>query len=345
MVNKKTKLLGLGVGVGSLALAFLGSATPAQAAGLTPAQWEGLNLKTAAGYGIISYGNGTTANSVTFAMNSGPILGGLSGQFNNDGSVLLGGGSDLNFSGGNQGGITGKVYYDPLSTAPDGNLDCVNVTAGSSCNNAGMPVGNWPQGIVGGTEAVTNAFTLGVKNDALAVSAYASSLAPDLTFGSLPDNTNIVGNGGLNVINLTEINNADFTLSGTSMDWFVFNVSDKVQTNRPMTLVGVDPAHILFNLTGTGTVFQTSGGNVLSGTFLSPNGGDFQFSNLALTGSLINIGGDIQYVSGSKQTSVPLEVIPEPLTILGAGTAAGFGAFFKRQVAKKKKDEKEAAEV
>lgn len=34
-------------------------------------------------------------------------------------------------------------------------------------------------------------------------------------------------------------------------------------------------------------------------------------------------------------TQVPTEQIPEPLTILGAGTAAAFGAFFKRKLAKK----------
>lgn len=36
-------------------------------------------------------------------------------------------------------------------------------------------------------------------------------------------------------------------------------------------------------------------------------------------------------------TQIPTEQIPEPLTILGAGTAAGFGAFFKRKLAKKQK--------
>ena len=34
--------------------------------------------------------------------------------------------------------------------------------------------------------------------------------------------------------------------------------------------------------------------------------------------------------------------VPEPLTILGAMTAAGFGAGFKRKLAKSKKDQKDA---
>ena len=36
----------------------------------------------------------------------------------------------------------------------------------------------------------------------------------------------------------------------------------------------------------------------------------------------------------------PVQTIPEPLTILGTATAAGFGAFFKRTMNKKKKDKK-----
>ena len=42
------------------------------------------------------------------------------------------------------------------------------------------------------------------------------------------------------------------------------------------------------------------------------------------------------------QTSSTSAAVPEPLTILGAVTAAGFGAGFKRKLAKSKKDEKDA---
>ncbi len=34
------------------------------------------------------------------------------------------------------------------------------------------------------------------------------------------------------------------------------------------------------------------------------------------------------------------EAVPEPLTLLGAGTALGFGTFFKRELSKKQKKEK-----
>jgi hypothetical protein len=56
----------------------------------------------------------------------------------------------------------------------------------------------------------------------------------------------------------------------------------------------------------------TSGGDVLFGTFLATHGGDFQFSELDLTGQLINTAGHIQFVSGST-----IERVPGP--IAGAG--------------------------
>ena len=50
-----------------------------------------------------------------------------------------------------------------------------------------------------------------------------------------------------------------------------------------------------------------------------------------LNGGLSSIGGTL--------SPIP---VPEPLTILGAGTAAGFGAIFKRELNKKKKAQKDS---
>jgi hypothetical protein len=182
---------------------------------------------------------------------------------------------------------------------------------------------------------VSDSLVSSVKTAADNVSAFASSLAPTQTFGSITGTTIINGNGGLNVINATNIQNDKLTLNGTANDYFVFNISGLVNTNQAMTLLGgVSPSNILFNLTGSGTVlFQTSGGDVLYGTFLAVNGGKYQFSNLDLTGRLINIGGDVQFVSGSQ---IPVGV-PEPgtigLIVLGAATlfrAQKIGSAFRR---------------
>jgi len=220
--------------------------------------------------------------ATTLGWNSGPIAG----------SVLFGLGLDANLSGGNNGGLTngGQLFHD------------------STTNISGALQNPVTQVLV------PDSFTQNAATIAQNVSNFASSLAATQTFTTINSTTTITGNGGLNVIDVANIQNAKLTLSGTANDFFLFNVSNAIQTNQPMTLSGVSPANILFNLTGTGTVFQTSGGDLSFGTYLATNGGAFQFSNLNLTGRLINVGGDVQFVSGSM-----IPAIPEP------GTFALFG--------------------
>jgi hypothetical protein len=210
----------------------------------------------------------------TLGWNSGPVAG----------NVLFGLGLHAGLSGGNNGGLTngGVLFHDSSATI-----------SGSLQN----PV----------TETlVPSTTTQDAATIAQNVSNFASSLAATQTFTTINNTTTITGNGGLNVIDVANIQNAKLTLSGTANDFFVFNVSNAIQTNQPMTLSGgVSPSNILFNLTGTSTVFQTSGGDVSFGTYLATHGGKFQFSNLNLTGRLINIGGDVQLVSGSKIPAVP----------------------------------------
>ena len=74
------------------------------------------------------------------------------------------------------------------------------------------------------------------------------------------------------------------------------------------------------------------------GTFLAVNGCNFQFSNLGLTGQLINVGGHIQMVSGSSINSFdPFKgeqaVIPEPSTLLLLGTGLlGMAGVMRRKL-------------
>jgi hypothetical protein len=172
-----------------------------------------------------------------------------------------------NLSGGNNGGLTngGVLFHDSSA-----------IISGSLQNPVTQTL-------------VPNTTTQDAATIAQNVSNFASSLAATQTFTTINNTTTITGNGGLNVIDVANIQNAKLTLSGTANDFFVFNVSNAISTNQPMTLSGVSPSQILFNLTGTGTVFQTSGGDVSFGTYLATNGGRFQFSNLNLTGRLINI--------------------------------------------------------
>ena len=73
------------------------------------------------------------------------------------------------------------------------------------------------------------------------------------------------------------------------------------------------------------------------GTFLAVNGCNFQFSNLGLTGQLINVGGNIQLVSGSSINAfAPFigtpEIIPEPTTLALFGSGLfGIAATMRRK--------------
>ena len=232
-------------------------------------------------YAVVSVGPNA---SVT--VNSGPIKG----------SVLLGNGTTSSSSGGGNGQITGTVDVSP--TVSGDNL---------------IHIQNAPTVVT-----VPSSVGLQAFNDAVALSNTASGLAPTQTFGAINGAQTITGNGGLNVINIASLSNPDLTITGNANDKFVFNISGNFATNHVMVLNGVNASQILWNMTGTsGNIFQTSGGDTLYGTFLATHGGDFQFSNLHLTGQLINTAGHMQIVSGSQVA------IPEPGTI----SLIAFGAF------------------
>lgn len=237
---------------------------------------DGLDLGSAADYAMIHTGDGK------LGWNSGPIAG----------DVLLGDNLEASLSGGNSGGLSngGVLKYDN-TVSLSGSLE------------------NPPPSMV-----VSTAQTQDAIDSAEFVSFNASNLTATQTFGTIDGTSMIFGNGGLNVIDIVKLKNAELTLKGGVDDYFIFNVSESVDTNKEMTLSGgIDASRILWNLEGSGTVFKTSGGNRLYGTFLSTNGGDFQFSSLDLNGALINTGGgNMQFVSGSEIPTFTSFSVPEP---------------------------------
>lgn len=248
---------------------------------------DSLNLGVAANYAVVDLASGKT-----LSQNSGPIAG----------NELLGNGVKAAFSGGANQPI-GTIYYDPT-------------VLGTNTFSQFQPA---PTTVALADTTLTQQALTSANN----VGSYAATLAPTQVFSN-----NIAGDGGLNVIDVTNIQNVAFTISGNANDIFVFNVSGSFQTNVAMTLSGVNASRILFNFTGTsGNVFQTSGGDTVYGTFLATDGGNFQFSNLNLTGALINTAGDVSIVSGSgiptftpftPPSAVPLPgVFPSTLLLLG----------------------------
>ena len=254
---------------------------------------SGLDLGTAANYGFVDTG------ATTLNWNSGPIAG----------SVLLGQSLTAQLSGGNNGGLTngGVLYYDST------------VSLSGSLQNQPTETLVDP--------SVTQAATTSADN----VSNYAAGLTATQSFGNITTTTSIMGNGGLNVIDVANINNANITFTGNANDIFVVNVTGAISTNQTITVSGgVLASHILFNLTGTsGNVLQTSGGDSLVGTYLATNGGQFQLSELNLNGALINTCGNVQFVSGSEIPIVTPFTVPEPgSALLFIGGACAF--FWKR---------------
>ncbi len=62
----------------------------------------------------------------------------------------------------------------------------------------------------------------------------------------------------------------------------------------------------------------------------------FGANDVAISGNLFAVG-DTQGGPGSSGAVFLYQPVPEPLTILGAGTAIAFGTAFKRKLAKAKK--------
>lgn len=259
-----------------------------------PASANGLDLGTAGDYAVVDLGNGTT-----FGWNV-PVTG----------NMLIGNGVTAGFAGG--ASITGRIYYDSTT---QGQSTFTQVTGCNPASNCSTQV----SGSVTG-DALTSANN---------VANYAAGLAANLTFGTINSATTFAATGAQTVVDVTSIMNAAITISGTASDIFVVNVTGAFSSNISMILTGgVTASDILFNFTATGAhVLETSGGNCggktcLYGTFLATKGGQFQFSNLDLTGALINTDGNIQLVSGSVVNYVPfMPQVPEPASIALFGTA------------------------
>jgi len=116
-----------------------------------------------------------------------------------------------------------------------------------------------------------------VVSDANGASGYYQQLDPTRTFTDIRNSLTLVGNGGINVI---RVRNLDYqrdtlTLRGGVNDYFVFNIrGDFSFRNSTMRLQGgLTADHVLFNITTTGaTVDIRNARSAIFGTILAPRG-------------------------------------------------------------------------
>jgi len=264
-------------------------------------------------------GLGQAANYVLFdvsnsqwSMNNSVINGPMAG----------GPGTTYNWSGGS-GPYTGPVYYQNGGVTP-------------------------PVNSLGGTPkptAIATDLTQAVL-DARAAAASAASLTANLTIpgNQITATGSVTGNGGENVIDLTQVNmtNGTFTLNGTANDYFIFRVSGQFNVGNSSIRVagGVTPNHVLWYFPNTSTIKSPNG--AWDGTILalnSPVSFDNTPSGLGFVNGAIIASDDVNnnqpwvfsVVSGFDINYTPFVPIPEPSTVvLGAFGLIGLAGWLLR---------------
>jgi len=206
---------------------------------------------------------------------------------------------------GPAGGILGDVCI-----APGGKLSisgsefvtgAIRLGAGASYSHSGS-------GTTG--PVLTNVDLSAEINDAQAAASADAALSCTQSFGTLNNNLTIVGNGGLNVICVTDVvlNGKTVTLSGGPSDLFVFKVTGKFVLNGGGKILasGLPASSVLYDILGTGqdVAFTGGGGGVgccnskVDGTLLAPQR-KVNLSPGLVNGEVIS-GRDISIVSGSS---------------------------------------------
>jgi hypothetical protein len=157
--------------------------------------------------------------------------------------------------------------------------------------------------------------------DAASASSQAKALAPTQSFGSITKATTVVGNGGLNVININGSISSSLTLSGGANDVFVVNVTGSMSLGRGAVLGlvgGVTANHVLYNFVGGGGSVVTSNGSVVNGTLLG-TGYSFDLAG-TLNGEVIG-GGAVLVLESGWTVNQASFVMPAPA---GPSSLSGF---------------------
>jgi hypothetical protein len=259
---------------------------------------------------------GQAAGYAAFILPGGSMNMDINGGAAANGDVAVSAGSHLNLGSGAKVGTTagtgdvvsGTIYLDP--------------------NGATAKLDNQNPSSVA-TRDLSQAV-----NDAIAANHFAAGLTATQNFNSGLDITSqftIAGNGGLNVISLSDLklhSNGVLTLQGSASDCFVFNLTGSYSQSGPSSVQlsgGVLAQNVLWNFIGTGNGAQIATGmnGVAYGTFLSPQR-DFSITDTVLYGSVIAIG-DLKIGSQALVIQPVPEVTPSSVIFgfLGLIVAVG----------------------
>jgi len=233
--------------------------------------------------------------------------------------------SEVQFSG--NAGITGgsAPAAANLGIASGGRLNAggnPNVVAGTyyrfSTNTNDTTNGNFTA--VGGTNTTSDSLLSSAAASASAASLNLAGSAANQTFPN-PSNTNLTINAtvaGRNVISFVggaNLNNNVLTLNanGQANVSFVINVSGNL-TMGAVNLIGVSPANVIFNVTGTGNNISLQNNPPapgFNGIFMDI-GGNVSTATGTLNGEIIS-GVNIQLNNGFDAQAI--ETVPESSTV------------------------------
>jgi choice-of-anchor A domain-containing protein len=139
------------------------------------------------------------------------------------------------------------------------------------------------------------------------------------------------GNGGLNVVNLTQGMNLSgiISIQGTSSDTFIFNVFNSLAAGNGGDIIlsgGITPGQILWNYVGTsGANISGNLSDPWQGTVLAPNA-QIAASGRTFTGALI--ADDKISITGNpvfNYAGFAPAAVPEPAALVIGGSGALIG--------------------
>lgn len=166
---------------------------------------------------------------------------------------------------------------------------------------------------------------------------------PTAAFGSIDTATTVTGVGKPNFNNVIDINggiNLDgdnkFTINALRGESVVLNIRGDLKLSNFAAIEltgGVKVDNVLINVLGN---VLLDGDSSVFGTILAVNGG----SSTSINGGKVSGTLIARDIALQNATIDGVYFVPEPFTILGTGTALGFGVLFKKESSKKKKKEK-----